>query len=166
MYICMYERATFMKTTHICIRRTTLSHRARSRTKEEQGCQMVYFQTKTQIWVGFGGSCNGRCWSILCTFDLFYIRLVFLWTFVFFVAIWYIFSPFGTLYQEKSGNPEEEYNFLAQNDFLCDKLLPFVFNVLLSVFKFGFLSSATALFKTFSFSIIECHSKLRLRKCF
>jgi hypothetical protein len=26
----------------------------------DKGCQMVYFQTKSQIWVNFGGSGNGR----------------------------------------------------------------------------------------------------------
>jgi hypothetical protein len=32
---------------------------------------MVYFQTKILIWVNLGGSCNVRCWYILCTFCLF-----------------------------------------------------------------------------------------------
>jgi hypothetical protein len=35
------------------------------------------FQPKIQIWVNFGGSCNGRCWYILWTFDVFYGRLVY-----------------------------------------------------------------------------------------
>jgi hypothetical protein len=30
---------------------------------------------------------------------------------VYFVVIWYIFSRFGTLYQEKSGNPETDGRF-------------------------------------------------------
>jgi hypothetical protein len=44
---------------------------------------------------------------------MFYGRLVpctvfvmFDWHLVYFVVIWYIFSRFGILYQEKSGNPE------------------------------------------------------------
>jgi hypothetical protein len=63
------------------------------------------FKPKIPIWVNFGRSCNGRCWYILCPFGLFYGHL---W---YFVAIWdilcfliYLFR-FGTLYQEKSGNP-------------------------------------------------------------
>jgi hypothetical protein len=44
------------------------------------------FQPKIPIWVNFGGSCNGRCWSILWPFGLFYGH----W--VNFVAIWYNFT--------------------------------------------------------------------------
>jgi hypothetical protein len=58
----------------------------------DQGCQMVYFQTKIQIWVNFGRSCNGRCWkffraslSNLRQASIFYCH------FVHFVVIWYIF---------------------------------------------------------------------------
>jgi hypothetical protein len=50
----------------------------------DQGCQMVCFLTKNQIWLNFGLSCNGRCWyvyfmdtwSILLSFVTFYGRLV------------------------------------------------------------------------------------------
>jgi hypothetical protein len=38
-------------------------------------------------------------WNILWTFGIFYDN------FLHFVFIWYIFSGFGMLYQEKSGNP-------------------------------------------------------------
>jgi hypothetical protein len=38
-------------------------------------------------------------WNILQTFGIFYDHLVH------FVFIWYIFSGFGIMYQEKSGNP-------------------------------------------------------------
>jgi hypothetical protein len=64
------------------------------------------FKPKIQIWVNFEGSWNGRCWylrailSILRTNDIFYGHLVH------FVVIWYIFTRFGMLYREKSGNPD------------------------------------------------------------
>jgi hypothetical protein len=34
------------------------------------------FKPKIKIWVIIGGSCNGRCWYIMWTFDLFYSHLV------------------------------------------------------------------------------------------
>jgi hypothetical protein len=40
-------------------------------------------------------------WSILRQLDIFYLNSVH------FVAIWYIFTRSGILYQEKSGNPAE-----------------------------------------------------------
>jgi hypothetical protein len=78
------------------------------------------FRPKIPIWVNFGGPCNGRCWYILWTFDLFYgyfvyymdirsiLRLfcIFYVRLVYFVAIRYAFPHFGILNQEKSGNPE------------------------------------------------------------
>jgi hypothetical protein len=69
----------------------------------DQGCQMVY--PKIQIWVNFEGSCSGRCWYILWTLGPFYGLLLY------FMDIWYsswkfgVFSPFGYLVKEKSGNP-------------------------------------------------------------
>jgi hypothetical protein len=64
------------------------------------------FKAKIQIWVNFGGSWNGRWWYILWTLGPFYGLLLY------FMDIWFIvrgnlvyFSRFGTLYQEKSGNP-------------------------------------------------------------
>jgi hypothetical protein len=56
---------------------------------------MVSYQTKIPIWVNFGGPYIGNVtdiWDILCPFG----------TFLF---IWHIFSGFGILFQEKSGNP-------------------------------------------------------------
>jgi hypothetical protein len=55
-------------------------------------------------------------WFILWKIGLFYGRLVyfmedwFIWMYYLFIftAIWYIFSCFGMLYQEKSGNPASE----------------------------------------------------------
>jgi hypothetical protein len=73
------------------------------------------FKPKIPIWVNFGGSCNWRCWYILCTFgllrpfDIFYDHLVH------FVVIWYIFLRLGMLYQEKSGNPGLLENLSQQN---------------------------------------------------
>jgi hypothetical protein len=92
-----------------------------------QGCQMAYFQTKNpnvgKIWRALQWRMLAYfmpIWSILRPFGLFYGHLVY------FTAIWYIllsfgifcchlvyakvlwyiyFSPFGMLYQEKSGNP-------------------------------------------------------------
>jgi hypothetical protein len=48
-----------------------------------QGCQMFVFKPKIQIWVNFGGSCNGRWWCI------FYGHLVH------FTVFCYILSTFG-----------------------------------------------------------------------
>jgi hypothetical protein len=70
------------------------------------------------------GSCNGKSWYILRPFGLFYDHLVYFMTIwfilrpleifyghlVYFVAIWYIYPHFGTLYQEKSGNPGHPAN--------------------------------------------------------
>jgi hypothetical protein len=36
--------------------------------------------------------------------------------FVDFIVIWYIYSNFGTLYQDKSGNPGLESHFLARTE--------------------------------------------------
>jgi hypothetical protein len=52
----------------------------------QQGCQMVYFQTKITIWVNFRGPCNGRCWYVLAI------------CFTYFKAIWYILWPFSIFY--------------------------------------------------------------------
>jgi hypothetical protein len=43
--------------------------------------------------------CCIAVWNILRTFGIFYDHLVH------FVFIWYIFSSFGIMHQEKSGNP-------------------------------------------------------------
>jgi hypothetical protein len=40
------------------------------------------FEPKYTIWVNFGGSWNGRCWYILCTYG----------HLVYFTAIWYIYG--------------------------------------------------------------------------
>jgi hypothetical protein len=42
------------------------------------------FKPKIQIWINFGGFCNGRCWCILCPFGTFYGHLPY------FKDIWYI----------------------------------------------------------------------------
>jgi hypothetical protein len=69
---------------------------------------MVYFQTKNPNL--------GKFWSTLDLKMLIYFMCIsnILWTFVIFydhlahfVFIWYIFSGFGIMYQEKSGNPDQ-----------------------------------------------------------
>jgi hypothetical protein len=50
----------------------------------QQGCQMVYFQTKIPSRVNIAESCNERCWYIVGPFGQFYGYLVY------FVVICYI----------------------------------------------------------------------------
>jgi phage shock protein PspC (stress-responsive transcriptional regulator) len=78
----------------------------------EQGCQMVsiFSNQKANIWINFGGSCNGIgifygdlvyftvLWYIFCPFGIFCDYLVY------FVIIWYIFSVLLCT----SGNPAME----------------------------------------------------------
>jgi hypothetical protein len=74
---------------------------------DEQGCQMVCFQTKNPSL--------GKLWRALDWKMFIYFMAIwnFLWRFgIFndhFVFIWYIFSGFGIMYQEKSGNPGDEH---------------------------------------------------------
>jgi hypothetical protein len=71
-----------------------------------QGCQMVSFQTKNPNFGKFWRTLDWKMliyfmsiWNILQTFGIFYEH----WEHVLF--IWYNFSGFGIMYQEKSGNP-------------------------------------------------------------
>jgi hypothetical protein len=71
---------------------------------------MVYFQTKIPIWVNLEGAldckmliCPMAVWKILQTFRISYDHLAH------FVFIWSIFSSFGIMYQEKSGNPDGKH---------------------------------------------------------
>jgi hypothetical protein len=75
---------------------------------DEQGCQMVCFQTKNPKLVKFW---RVLLWEILVYF---YDHLVYFtaignifWPFGIYcgIYIWYIFPRFGIFYQEKSGNP-------------------------------------------------------------
>jgi hypothetical protein len=50
------------------------------------------FKPKIQIWVNFGGSCNGRCWYILWTLGPFYGLLLY------FMDIWYSSRKFGIFF--------------------------------------------------------------------
>jgi hypothetical protein len=75
-----------------------------------QGCQMVCFQTKNPNLGKFWSVLQWKMlvylmsiWSILRPLELFYGHLVY------FVIIWYIFSRFGMLCQEKCGNPVTNY---------------------------------------------------------
>jgi hypothetical protein len=64
------------------------------------------FKPKIPIWVNFLGPEIGKCWYILWPFGIFYIHLGnFMIIWVHCVLIWYIFSIFGFMYQDKSGNP-------------------------------------------------------------
>jgi hypothetical protein len=69
------------------------------------------FKPKIPIWVNFGAPYIGKClyiswpfWNILRTWWIFYYgNLLHL------VLIWCIFSGFGILYREKSGNPASKF---------------------------------------------------------
>jgi hypothetical protein len=70
-----------------------------------QGCQILYFHTK-KTYVGIVW--RALVWEmlyILLLFGVFYVLLEYflvIWYERF--PVWYIFSHFGMLYQEKSGN--------------------------------------------------------------
>jgi hypothetical protein len=83
------------------------------RVQVDQGCQMVCFQTKNpnlgKIWRILQGKILAyfmTIWSNLRPLEIFYGHLVY------FVVIWYIFTRFGILSQEKSGNLEV-YSFFC-----------------------------------------------------
>jgi hypothetical protein len=68
----------------------------------DQGCQVVYFQTKNPYLGKFWRALYLKMlihfialWNISRTFGIFYYR----------VFIWNIFSSLGLMYQDKSGNP-------------------------------------------------------------
>jgi hypothetical protein len=72
-----------------------------------QGCQNVWFQTKNpnlgKFWRALDWTILiyfSAIWNILAPFGIFYGHLVQ------FVFVWYIFSGFGTMCHEKSGNPD------------------------------------------------------------
>jgi hypothetical protein len=74
--------------------------------RPDQGCQMVCFQTQNPNLGKFLRVLDWKIliylmaiWNILWRFGIFYGHLVR------FVFIWYTFSRFGIMYQEKSGNP-------------------------------------------------------------
>jgi hypothetical protein len=50
------------------------------------------FESKIQIWVNFGGSCNRTCWHILWTLGPFYGLLLH------FMDVWYSLWKFGIFY--------------------------------------------------------------------
>jgi hypothetical protein len=57
------------------------------------------YKPKIPIWVKFGGSYNGGCWSILWPFGIHI-----LWSFGIFYGHLVYFPRFGILNYEKSGN--------------------------------------------------------------
>jgi hypothetical protein len=92
----------------------TLSKHERCHSKQNllagpchtRGCQMAYFKTKNPNLGKFWRVLQWKMlvyllaiWSILRPFGIFCDHLVH------FAFIWYIFSAFGIMYQEKSGNP-------------------------------------------------------------
>jgi hypothetical protein len=73
----------------------------------DQGCQMIYFQTKNpdlgKILEGLAMEDVGIFYNHLVNFtSILYI----LWLFGIFMVILHIFHRFGTLYQEKPGNTD------------------------------------------------------------
>jgi hypothetical protein len=50
---------------------------------------MLFFKPMIQIWVNFGGFCNGRRWYSLWPFGIVYGHLLYV------MAIWYILWSFG-----------------------------------------------------------------------
>jgi hypothetical protein len=116
-----------------CLRALTLVHlfsifaSQRFFSPVELGCQMVTFQTKNPNLGKFWRAIDGKMltyfmatWNILQTFGIFCDHLVH------FVFIWYIFSGFGIMYQEKSGNPAVEPT--NQSSFEPNVSKPFFFN--------------------------------------
>jgi hypothetical protein len=65
----------------------------------------MFSNQKYQIGVNFGGPWIGKCLYVSWPFGIFYGHRGY------FVTIWYIwwvFSGFGIMYQEKSGNPDDK----------------------------------------------------------
>jgi hypothetical protein len=60
----------------------------------------IFLYQKIQIWINFGGFCNGRCCSIFWPFGLFYGHLVYLFYghLVYFMVILYILWLFCIFY--------------------------------------------------------------------
>jgi hypothetical protein len=62
----------------------------------------IYFNPEIPIWYHFGRPWNWKDWYVLWSFGIYYGSLVYVYLLV---TIWYIYHHFGTVYQEKSGNP-------------------------------------------------------------
>jgi hypothetical protein len=45
----------------------------------------VVFKPKIPVWVNFGGSCNGKCWHILCSVEIIYGHLVYFYVHLIYV---------------------------------------------------------------------------------
>jgi hypothetical protein len=90
----------------------------------EQGCQMVYFQTKNPTLGKFGRVLPWTMlvyfmvlWSIFRPVGIFYGHLAY------FLIIWYISPRFGMLYQEKSGIPAPGSFVTCDKSFFITKIL-------------------------------------------
>jgi hypothetical protein len=77
----------------------------------------LVLKPKIPIWVNFGGPYAGICYGHLEYFTVIWYILL---PFGIIVVIWYIFPRFGTLCQEKSGNPGGE----GSPQFTCLRLRP------------------------------------------
>jgi hypothetical protein len=76
----------------------------------------IFSDQKSKIWVNFGGSCSGRYWNILWPFGVSHGN------YVYFIAIRYMFTRFGMLYQDKSGNPDAISSESKENKVLAEHL--------------------------------------------
>jgi hypothetical protein len=91
------------------------------------------FKPKIPIWVNFGGTCNGRClytyfmsiWSIFWPFGILCGHLVYFTYDVF----WNIFSRFGMLYKEKSGNPVQDHCGLHRSKKPEERIATYLANI-------------------------------------
>jgi hypothetical protein len=85
----------------MCCKKTTLSREDECANGEtdRQGCQMVSFQTKNPNLCKF---CRALDWTVFIYFIAIWNIL---WRFGICMTIWYIFSGFGIMHREKSGNP-------------------------------------------------------------
>jgi hypothetical protein len=74
---------------HFYVPLPLLQHPFRSQLSRFRVARWFIFKPKIPFWVILGGSCNGRCWSILLPFVLFYCHLFY------FTAICSILLPFS-----------------------------------------------------------------------
>jgi hypothetical protein len=109
LYIVPYFDEPFwsLRPRDVFVYRLEWLKKSGSRPFQTQGCQMVYFYTKTiPIWGYFSGTWNGKCWHILLPFVIFYVHLAY------FMAIWYSLWQFGIYFgPRKIWQPCFNFNF-------------------------------------------------------